>query len=193
MKLLLLLAPIFLFSFELPEAHLQDVPSIALDGAVSKNTFTYLNPGVTTWVPGMFETQVGGKTPGLPSMGHRPVSASDRLSLLVPDVSIGKRSLATRHVFDRSIGMAAHPEIQSLYVQGSYLFFPTPSKYFYFGAGLTCGLYHVKDSGFFPSIAVYANVPLTVGYQFPLDKKFQFAQLQVTPFGTATASYGFGF
>jgi len=142
-------------------------PSIASE-ELPKKSFTYLNLGVTT-------------------------TASDRFSLIMPDLSLGVRTLSSHHVFDRVVGVVAHPEVQMLYVQGSYLFFPTPSEGFYFGAGITCGLYHMKDSCPLPPTFIYANLPITLGYQFPSKKSFQFIQIQVTPLGTGTISYGIGF
>ena len=111
----------------------------------------------------------------------------------MPDLSFGARSLSTHHVFDRVIGLAVQAYMQLYYLQGSYLYFPTPSKKFYVGAGLTCGVYHIKRSFPLPSTFLYLNLPITLGYQIPTDKSYQFFQLQATPFGTTTVSYGFGF
>jgi len=171
-----------------------DVPAHSISPEeLPRKSFTYLNPGVTTCVPMMFQTKVYNKVPGLPSSGTRTVTAKDRLSLILPDLSLGIRNLSTHHVFDRVIGIAVQSEIQLLYIQGSYLFFPTPSQKFYFGAGVTCGLYHLEDSYLLPPTFIYVNLPITVGYQFPSKKSFQFIQIQATPFGTGTLSYGVGF
>lgn len=193
MKILLFLAPSLLVA---AESFVTDIPSSIPKHTENfqKPSFNYVNPGVTTWVPILFETKVHSRTPGLPGGKTRNSTINDKLEFVIPDVSFGTRSLFTHHVFDRSIGIAAQPAVQVLYVQGSYLFFPTPSEKFYFGAGLTLGIYHISDRSFYiPSPFIYANLPITLGYQFPSDKNFQFIQLQVTPFGTGTLSYGYGF
>ncbi len=187
MKILFFLIPAFLFSVEPtsinpPDFNHTHFPST--EEVVPRNSFFYANPGVTTMVPALF----GRKHPGKVSRSTR-VTARDRISFLMPDVSFGKRSLSTQHVFDRNIGLLAHSEIQMLYVQGSYLFFPVPSEKLYLGIGLTGGIAFVGRT-FFP---YYLNVPVTVGYQFPMKGTFHFIQLQGTPLMTATVSYGVGF
>jgi hypothetical protein len=112
---------------------------------------------------------------------------------IIPDFALGMRTLSSHHVFDRALGFAFDSDVQLLYLQFSYLFFPHPSEKFYFGAGVTCGISHLEDPTPIGPFIPFVNIPVTLGYQFPSDKHVQFVQVQVTPFGTGTISYGFGF
>lgn len=193
MKILLFLMPILLFSEELSVIdtpalnHKYSTPSEDLP----KKSFTYLNPGITTSAVSMLQSEYNRTHKGFFSFRGK-----NRLPLVVSDLSFGARTLSTKHVFDRVVGIVFHPSWQLLYVQGSYLFFPTASEKFYFGAGATLGLYHTKNllvSLTMPPTFIYLNVPITLGYQFLLNKRFQFIQIQCTLLRTGTISYGMGF
>lgn len=153
-----------------------------------EETLTYFNSGVSTWIPAWI--------PGRTISGERYGGGGSIPPHIItgPDLSWGKRGLSSHHVFDRSVGAAGTLLVQLLYVQGSYLYFPTPSKGIYGGIGLTVG--------FFPVLpAPYVNIPITLGYQFPRKggptdtgkERFGFIQLQVTPAFSGTISAGIGF
>lgn len=121
-------------------------------------------------------------------------------SVFLPDISWGWRKLHSHHVFDVNFGIVIAP---LFYGQVSYLYYPTPSKGFYFGAGLAAGVFLVGGEALrsgplirmdLPFAFPYVNLPLTLGYQISkTNKRIQFIQFQATPLGTATVSYGFGF
>lgn len=192
MKKILFLIPTILFSLEFVNQDALAVDSISYEPP--NKSFIYINPGFTTIIPLMIESKTTTYygVPGLPGKHSKTqrATAKDKLSLLFLDLSLGMRNLSSRHVFDRSIGIVAHSEVQMLYVQGSYLFFPTRSRGLYFGAGITCGLFHET---IFTDFLPWLNLPLTLGYQFPLKTSYHFIQLQVTPLKSGTVSYGFGF
>ena len=56
-----------------------DVPPLdrkySISSELPKQSFTYFNPGVTTFVPAIFETKIERKIPELPSFGNRSESA----------------------------------------------------------------------------------------------------------------------
>lgn len=133
-----------------------------------KESFTYASVG-TVFTP-MY-------------VGYR----SNRLNLkksLGPDLFVGhRRFLAEKHGFDFGIGGGLVPQYEMtpfLYGQISYLHYPRGYDGLYLGLGLTL-IY-----------ATIPNIPFTLGYQFKKEKP-SFIQLQITPLGTATLHWGFGF
>lgn len=113
---------------------------------------------------------------------------------LLPEVAIGCRRLQSHHVWDWNAGVTI---TEVVYAQVSYLYFLKPSKGFYFGAGLT-GLYRFGDDWVPRPLRsllrkTFVNFPVTLGYQFVVDQRYRFVQLQFTPFLTTTFSFGIGF
>lgn len=111
------------------------------------------------------------------------------------DVAFGKRVLyGGGHSWDRQIGAGLGAYGQLLYVQSSYLHY-TQTKFpcTYFGVGLTLGIVNFTNDFtyiFGQGLSPLINIPFTVGYQFEDD---DFMQLQITPFLTVTATYGYSF
>jgi hypothetical protein len=132
------------------------------------------------------------------SIGAAAVVTADPRSIYTatPDLFFGTRHfIRPRHAIDYGIGADIHLFLQLAYVQASYLYYLTPSRHPYIGIGLTLGAFHIPAAGWLlPSFGPWANIPLTLGYQFSTSNNHhRFIQFQVTPLRTATISYGFGF
>lgn len=104
------------------------------------------------------------------------------------DVQLGRRTIFSgHHAWDRQIGLSFVPLGLLPYVQTSYLYYFTPHQGWYAGVGLTGGY---VTGGYISDHSLYVNLPVTVGYHKEND---DFVQLQVTPLGTLTLTYGIHF
>jgi hypothetical protein len=116
--------------------------------------------------------------------------------LVCPDIALGHRRIAMHHALDLNVGVLALPSRPwgqgLLYAQASYLYYFRPYREWYLGCGLAAGVHNVQifESNRKGSTHPWINMPLTCGYHFHND---HFVQLQVTPWLTATLSYGIPF
>ena len=166
----------------------------------SPKYFWYLAPGANTFLLGLMENQVVMASGPFTSMPRhiytREATLKDRLDYVFPELSLGVRTkFSNRHGFDGNIGASYGGIVSYTYVQGSYLFFPfKETNHLYVGAGVTLGISSIKDGYDFSGVYFpFANIPLSLGYQYSLNQSKQFFQVQATPFKTFGVTYGIGF
>lgn len=114
-----------------------------------------------------------------------------------PDLFLGRRHFfKQKQAVDFGMGSAAiffgrYDPPRLFYGQVSYLYYPACAPGLYFGPGITFGVMRGHFICGREGVLPLANLPITLGYQFQQTKHF--LQLQATPLGTLTVSYGCGF